>query len=114
MYHPGIRPSQRLIGCRYVWPNMRPDFAEYCRVCTACQKSKIHRHQVAPLEHFSPPDAHFSHVHVDLIGPLNQCERYSYILTIVDRFSRWPEAIPLPNITVKTCADSFLLRWFAL
>ena len=102
MSHPVIRPSQRLIGSCYVWPNMRRDIAERCRACTACQQSKIHRHQVAPLEHFSPPDARFSHVHVDLVGSLNQCEGYSYILTVVDRFSRWPEAIPLPNVTAKT------------
>ena len=87
MSHPGIRPFQRLIGSRYVLPNMRRDIAERCRACRACQQSKRHRRQVAPLEHFSPPDARFSHVHVDLVGPLNQCEGYSYILTTVDRFS---------------------------
>jgi hypothetical protein len=32
--HPGIRASRRLIGSRYVWPNLARDVAEWCRQCT--------------------------------------------------------------------------------
>ena len=31
----------------------------------------------------------------------------------VDRFTRWPEAIPMKDITAQSCADSFLLHWVA-
>lgn len=33
--------------------------------------------------------------HVDLVGPLPQSSGYTYLFTIVDRRSGWPEAIPL-------------------
>ena len=32
---------------------------------------------------------------------------------MVDRFTRWPEAIPMSDATVKTCARAFLFNWVA-
>ena len=37
----------------------------------------------------------------------------SYILTCIDRFTRWPEAIPIPNITAKTMEEAFVTHWIA-
>ena len=111
--HPGIKATQKLIGEQFVWPNMRQDIAEKCRTCISCQQTKITRHQVTPLQHFRTPDARFSHVHVDIVGPLPDSSGYKYLLTVVDRFTRWPEAIPMKDITAQSCADSFLLHWVA-
>ena len=111
--HPGIKATQKLIGERFVWPNMRRDIADKCRTCISCQQTKITRHQITPLQHFRTPDARFSHVHVDIVGPLPDSSGYKYLLTVVDRFTRWPEAIPMKDITAQSCADSFLLHWVA-
>jgi len=32
---------------------------------------------------------------------------------MIDRFSRWPEVIPLPNITAQTVAAAFIDGWVA-
>ena len=111
--HPGIKATQKLIGERFVWPNMRRDIAEKCRTCISCQQTKITRHQVTPLQHFRTPDARFSHVHVDIVDPLPDSSGYKYLRTVVDRFTRWPEAIPMKDITAQSYADSFLLHWVA-
>ena len=34
------------------------------------------------------PAGRFQHVHVDLVGPLPLARGFTYLLTIVDRFSR--------------------------
>lgn len=41
--------------------------------------------------------------------PLNN--DFRYCLTVVDRFTRWPEAYPLRNITAETCAAAFINGW---
>jgi len=50
---------------------------------------------------------------MDLIGPLPEVRGYKYCLTIIDRFSRWPEAIPLPNMNAQTVAAAFIDNWVA-
>ena len=52
-------------------------------------------------------------VHVDIVGPLPDFSGHKYLLTVVDRFTRWPEAIPMKDITEQSCAGSFLLHWVA-
>ena len=111
--HPGIRATQRLVTTRFVWPGVNADVRQWARSCLHCQRSKVHRHTVTPLGTLATPDARFSHIHIDLVGPLPPSQGYSYLLTCVDRFTRWPEAIPLPNITASTVAQAFVSGWIA-
>ena len=61
------------------------------------------------------PLAHqrFAHVNIDIVGPLPQSQGHRYLLIMVDRFTCWPEAIPMPDATVKTCARALLFNWVA-
>ncbi len=79
----------------------------------ACQRAKVHKHTKAPISTFSLPDARFSHAHVDLFGPLTLSHGKRYLLACVDRYTRWPVAIPIPDITAEAVVDAFLLHWVA-
>jgi transposase InsO family protein len=54
----------------------------------------------------------FSHIHVDLVGPLppsaNGC---THLLTIIDRTTRWPEAIPLASTKTADVAKALIVHW---
>ena len=92
---------------------MNRDVRTWARFCIQCQRANVHRHTFAPLSQFQAPSARFDHVHIDLVGPLPSSDGCNYILTCIDRFTRWPEAIPLPNITAETVARAFVTRWVA-
>ena len=89
--HPGVRATNRLISSRFVWTGMSKQIKEWVRCCQQCQTSKIQPHTKAPSERIPVPDARFEVVHIDLVGPLPQSQGKTHILTVVDRFLRWPE-----------------------
>ena len=50
-------------------------------------------------------------VHVDLVGPLPEAENNRYLFTMVDRFTRWVEVVPLATITAESCCTAFVRSW---
>ena len=111
--NPGIRATQRLIGTRYVWPSMHRDICDWTKTYTACQKPKVYCHTVTPTGTVSLPNSRFDTVHIDLVGQFPPARGYRYLLTCVDRFSRWPEAIPITDTIASTIADAFVSHWIA-
>ena len=92
---------------------MRRDIRKWCKECPDCQASKIHRHTRSPLVERLPPSDRFCSLHVDLVGPLPESQGMVYMFTIIDRFTRWSEVIPLPNAHASTCATAHLHHWIA-
>ncbi|BHF59457.1 hypothetical protein SprV_0100241600 [Sparganum proliferum] len=112
--HPGIRASQKHLAERFVWPGLSKDVKAWTRSCLCCQRNKVQRHNKSPSGKFPSPDARFNHVHLDVVGPLPPSNGYTHLLTCVDRYTRWPEAIPLPNVQTETIMKDFVSRWVAI
>ena len=107
------RATKPLINSRFVWLKMNTDIANWLRYCTGCQAAKVSRHNKPVFGKFEKPTERFDHVHVDLVGPLPYSDSFKYLLTCVDRFTRWPEAIPIKYIRAETVADAFFGEWVA-
>ena len=86
---------------------MSTDIANWCRYCTGRQAAKVSRHNKPVFGKFEEPTERFDHVHVDLVGPLPYSDGFKYLLTCVDRFTRWPEAIPIEGFRAETVVDVF-------
>lgn len=111
--HPGICATQKLITSHFVWPGINADVRRWTRTCIPCQCAKINQHTTTPLSSFPIPNTRFDDVHIDLVGPLPSSQGYFYLLTCVDRYTHWPEALPLRDITADTVAKAFLSGWIA-
>ncbi|XP_076069735.1 uncharacterized protein LOC143041611 [Oratosquilla oratoria] len=61
-----------------------------------------------PAPAFSARSPRFSHIHVDIVGTLPYPNGYKYVFICVDTFTRWPEAITLPDIKTDTIARAFV------
>ena len=109
--HPGILATQKLVEARLMWPGINADVRQWTRACLQCQRVKIKRHCTAAITTLPTHYAHFGIVHVDLVCPLSPSQGFTYLLMCVDRFNRWPEAIPLTSISAESVAKAILLGW---
>ena len=48
-----------------------------------------------------------------MVCPLHPSAGFSYLLTIVDGTTRWPEAIPFSDIMAITCAKALVGVWIS-
>ena len=111
--HPGARTTKRLVASKFVWHGLNKEVTGWARACLSCQRSKVHTHTRAPLQKFEPTTNRFDHVHIDIVGPLPESQGNKYLLTVIDRFTRWPEAIPIKDIEARTIARAYVHNWVA-
>ena len=110
--HPGVDRTRQTVAAKFVWPSLRADCSKWARECLECQRAKVGRNTIPEIGQFEVQTRRFEHIHAD-ITMVPTSNGFPYLLTIVDRFTRWPTAIPLRNITTESVIDAFAHNWFA-
>ncbi len=94
------------IKAHYYWPTMRTDIKEYCATCATCiantpsrLRAQLHPHELAK--------APFQVVGMDFLGPIRPASPNGnkFVMVMTDYFSKWVEAIALPDQTAATTVD---------
>ena len=93
----------------FYWPTLFRDIKHICSCCEKCQRCSTKRPPKAPLIPLPVIAEPFRRIAMDIIGPLPRSRSGNrYILVICDYSTRYPEAVPLRNITAETIAEELM------
>ena len=106
-----MRASRQLLSSRFVWPGLARDVSLWSRSCLLCQQNKVQTHVRSSVPSIPVCGRRFFSRSLGPLGPLPSSHGFNYILTMIDRTSRWPEAIALFSIRVESCAQAFISSW---
>jgi len=106
--HMGIRRTMNRVRQRYYWSGYNQDVVQWCKKCTVCQARTSGKAAKASLQKLRT-GARLQRSSLDILGPLPRTDSGSrYILLITDYFSKWVEAVALPDIEAVTVARAFI------
>ena len=108
--HLGENKTRDRVYSQFTWPGVRADVKRHVGTCDACQRTTPRgRTPRFPMQHMPIVGEPFELVGVDLIGPLPPSSTgMQYVLVLVDHATRYPEAVPLRNMTAKTVAKALI------
>ena len=105
--HLGITQTVFRLLDRVYWPGLRGDVQTYIKSCTICIARKSPCPRRAPMGHVEVGHR-WERVAMDLLNmSVTTARGNRYVLVMVDCFSRWTEACPLPDKTAHSVADAF-------
>ncbi|CAG2234398.1 unnamed protein product [Mytilus edulis] len=93
--HLGIERVYHALSLKYFWPKMHQSIENYIRSCDRCQRIKRDTKGKKPPLNPLPVDTTFERWHMDFLKLSKTNEGYSYVLLLVDSFSKWSEAFPM-------------------
>lgn len=105
--HPGIDRTISLLKDRFYWPGMNKAMEEWIKNCDRCIKRKTATNIRAPLVNIETTDA----LELDCIDYLTLEKSkgaFQHLIFITDHFTRYAQAIPTRNQTVRTTAEALL------
>ena len=105
--HLGYDKTLNRIMARFYWPGIRAEVRRWCASCPECQLVNPPAIPRAPLRPLPLVEVPFDRVGMDIIGPLERsAQGYRFVLVLIDYATRYPEAIPLRNISVRSVAQA--------
>ena len=109
--HCGVTKMNRKIRQLFAWPKMLDDTKLYVKGCLTCQRRKAgkERNQGYFVHHPLVPLFHV--VHMDHWGPFYFRGEKRWLLTMIDRASRWVEVAVVKEKSARITARKFVSYW---
>ena len=107
--HFGLEKTLEKITTRFWWPGYTLQATEWVKSCHACQaKNRAQARASAPMQSI-PIGQPFEMWGMDFVGPLSLSSGGNrYLLVVSDYFTKWAEAIPLPDQKASTTARALV------
>lgn len=102
--HEGRKTTQMNIEKCWWHPHMTALVENYVSDCQTCNAHNSKTTYRCPMGGYPVPPAPFHDITIDFtdMGAENRVKGYRYMLVMVDRFTKWVEAIPCRNETAQT------------
>ena len=112
--HQGIDRTMSRVKDKYYWYGRHSEIQNYIAKCASCNKNKKpSRHARCNLTRYHAGFP-MERVHMDFLGPLPVTKNNnSYILVMVDQFTKWVECIALPSQTAEVTAQAAVNEFFS-
>ena len=111
--HQAMNKTLSHVRDAYVWEGMRRDVQNEVDKCATCQVNRRVKTR-ATYSEMPVPSYPGEIIGVDLIGPLNESTNGNrYILTVIDHYTAWAEAYPLPKKTSERVENALFNEYFA-
>ena len=115
----GDTTTHKILGVGYYWMTLLKDSHAFVQKCKICQISTRQDKKLTLPFHPVIIEQPFEQWGFDIIGEIvpNSSKQHRYILTSIDYFTKWVEAIPLKSITtdqVISFLDQIIITRFGL
>ena len=103
--HLGVSNPVSRVRQKFYWPGLQVDVRSYVAGCETCSKRKGSiPNKRAPVQ-IVRSGYPMERMAIDILGPLPETEKGNkYIVVVSDYFTKWTEALPMPNMEACTVA----------
>ena len=112
--HMGRDNTYETVRQSFFWYGMYADVVRYVSTCSKCSMNKRpNRHRKAPQVQYHAGYP-MERVHLDILGPFTASPSGNkLVLMMVDNFTKWIEACPLPEASAETIANKAVTDFFS-
>ena len=110
--HFGIAKCLMFAKRLYYWRNMRKTFIKICRDCLLCAKTKSSTSKLEKTDIHVEAEKPHDKLSIDLVGRLPSSNRYIFILSVLDIYSRYLICYPLRTSTTNAIIKALDNHYF--
>ncbi|GFW20513.1 retrovirus-related Pol polyprotein from transposon 412 [Trichonephila clavipes] len=112
--HFGVMKTLQKVRERFYSINVRSDVEKCCRICDPCAARKGLRKRTRGRLQLYNVGAPFERIAFGNLGPLLRSSKgNNNILVVMDYFTKWPEAYPIPDQETSTATEVLVQHWIS-
>ena len=112
--HLGKNKTIHRIKQYFIWHQMGSDITNYmltCNICNRYNKTNVNPKHALKAYHAGFP---MERLHIDILGPFNESDdKNSYVLMMIDQFTKWVEMAAIAEQTALLTAKKVLVHFIA-